>query len=73
MTFDFSSPHQSHSEVKDVNGRVQGEYSYYDKEGKLHFVQYEAGPGIGYRVVNTNDGQPTQNAGKPFGVNSECS
>jgi Insect cuticle protein len=56
--------------VKDVNGRVQGEYSYYDKEGKLHFVQYEAGPGIGYRVVNTNDGKPTQTAGKPFAVNS---
>jgi len=56
--------------VKDVFGRVQGEYSYYDNEGKMHFVQYEAGPGIGYRVINTNDGQPTP-TGKPFPVNSE--
>ncbi|XP_065341469.1 uncharacterized protein LOC135940489 [Cloeon dipterum] len=57
--FKLSSPHQSRSENKDVFGKVQGEYKFYDQEGKLHFVQYEAGPEIGYRVINTNDGKPT--------------
>ncbi|XP_059472178.1 uncharacterized protein LOC132194732 [Neocloeon triangulifer] len=57
--FKLSSPHQSRSENKDVFGRVQGEYKYLDTDGKMHFVQYEAGPDIGYRVLNTNDGKPT--------------
>ncbi|XP_054263252.1 uncharacterized protein LOC128986762 [Macrosteles quadrilineatus] len=37
-------------EEKDNHGRVKGHYGYYDKEGKLQIVNYEADPHSGFKA-----------------------
>ncbi|XP_050539672.1 uncharacterized protein LOC126904581 [Daktulosphaira vitifoliae] len=52
--FTASGPDQRRSEVSDSNGRVQGSYTYVDDKGVQRTVQYVAGSGIGYRVINNS-------------------
>ncbi|KAF4521828.1 hypothetical protein B566_EDAN012485 [Ephemera danica] len=51
-----SSPAQRRTERKDSLGRVLGEYSFIDDRGARHRVQYEAGPGIGFRITSRDGG-----------------
>ncbi|RZF40319.1 hypothetical protein LSTR_LSTR006928 [Laodelphax striatellus] len=47
-------------EERDKHGHVKGHYGYYDKDGKLQVVNYEADPETGFKA-NPVDMSPDQN------------
>lgn len=44
----FRHNRQFRFEEKDNHGHVKGHYGYYDKDGKLQMVNYEADPHHGF-------------------------
>lgn len=75
--FIASGPDQRRSESIGPDGITRGSYSYLDDKGVQRTVQYIAGAGIGYRVVQTTTGAGTHNLLRPaapqFGVFSQQS
>nr|XP_018904532.1 PREDICTED: uncharacterized protein LOC109035379 [Bemisia tabaci] len=59
--FVSTGPDQKRTEISDASGRVRGSYTYIDDKGVQRTVDYIAGPGIGYKIVNkgTNPVFPT--------------
>jgi len=43
------------NEVADVDGYRVGQYSYIDSNGEKKTVKYEAGPGIGFRIISADN------------------
>lgn len=70
--FIASGPDQRRSESTDADGITRGSYSYLDDKGIQRTVQYIAGAGIGYRVVQSTTGIGTHLAPRPaipeFGI-----
>lgn len=54
-----SSPDQRRSEATGPDGITRGSYSYLDDEGVQRTVQYIAGAGIGYKVIQSTVGPGT--------------
>lgn len=63
--FIASGPDQRRSESTDAEGITRGSYSYLDDKGTQRTVQYIAGAGIGYRVVQSTTGVGTHLAPRP--------
>lgn len=42
-------------EEKDKSGIVKGHYGYYDKQGKLQVVNYDAHPHEGFHAESSSD------------------
>lgn len=72
IRFIAAGPDQRRSESVGPDGITRGSYSYLDDKGIQRTVQYIAGAGIGYRVVQTITGSGTHNLPRPtapqFGV-----
>ncbi|XP_055687446.1 uncharacterized protein LOC129792415 [Lutzomyia longipalpis] len=70
--FISSGPDQRRSESSGPDGIVRGSYSYLDDKGVQRTVQYIAGAGIGYKIVQSTTGPGTHNLPRPaipeFGV-----
>lgn len=70
--FITSGPDQRRSESTGPDGITRGSYSYLDDKGIQRTVQYIAGPGIGYRVVQSTTGPGTHLLPRPavpeFGI-----
>ncbi|XP_058123902.1 uncharacterized protein LOC131281614 [Anopheles ziemanni] len=63
-------PDQRRSETTGPDGVTRGSYSYLDDKGVQRTVQYIAGAGIGYKVVQSTVGAGTHRLPQPnFGVN----
>ncbi|GAB0100339.1 uncharacterized protein DMENIID0001_163650 [Sergentomyia squamirostris] len=63
--FISSGPDQRRSESSGPDGIVRGSYSYLDDKGVQRTVQYIAGAGIGYRIVQSTTGPGTHNLPRP--------
>ncbi|XP_055911908.1 uncharacterized protein LOC129945949 [Eupeodes corollae] len=59
--FIAAAPDHRRSEVSGPDGIVRGSYSYLDDKGVQRTVEYEAGAGIGYRIVKNSIGPGTHN------------
>lgn len=72
--FIASGPDQRRSESTGADGITRGSYSYLDDKGVQRTVQYIAGAGIGYRVVQSTTGVGTHLSPRPaipeFGIAS---
>lgn len=70
--FITSGPDQRRSESTGPDGITRGSYSYLDDKGTQRTIQYIAGPGIGYRVVQSTTGPGTHLLPRPavpeFGI-----
>lgn len=70
--FITSGPDQRRSESTGPDGITRGSYSYLDDKGIQRTIQYIAGPGIGYRVVQSTTGPGTHLIPRPavpeFGI-----
>lgn len=75
--FIASGPDQRRSESTGADGITRGSYSYLDDKGVQRTVQYIAGAGIGYRVVQSTTGVGTHLSPQPaipeFGIASSQS
>lgn len=56
-----AGPDHRRAESRDPNGLVRGTYSFLDDKGVQRTVEYIAGAGIGYRVVQNSVGPGTHN------------
>lgn len=63
--FITSGPDQRRSESTGPDGITRGSYSYLDDKGIQRTIQYIAGPGIGYRVVQSTTGPGTHLLPRP--------
>lgn len=63
--FITSGPDQRRSESTGADGITRGSYSYLDDKNVQRTVQYIAGPGIGYRVVQSTIGPGTHLLPRP--------
>lgn len=63
--FITSGPDQRRSESTGPDGVTRGSYSYLDDKGVQRTIQYIAGPGIGYRVVQSTTGPGTHLLPRP--------
>ncbi|XP_055847051.1 uncharacterized protein LOC129912706 [Episyrphus balteatus] len=55
--FIAAAPDHRRSEVSGPDGIVRGSYSYLDDKGTQRTVEYEAGAGIGYRIIKNSIGR----------------
>ncbi|ETN64936.1 hypothetical protein AND_003298 [Anopheles darlingi] len=63
-------PDQRRAETTGPDGVTRGSYSYLDDKGVQRTVQYIAGAGIGYKVVQSTVGAGTHRLPQPnFGIN----
>lgn len=73
--FIASGPDQRRSESTGADGITRGSYSYLDDKGVQRTVQYIAGAGIGYRIVQSTTGVNTHLAPRPaipeFGISPQ--
>ncbi|CAD7083002.1 unnamed protein product [Hermetia illucens] len=63
--FILSAPDHRRSESSGPDGVVRGSYSFLDDKGTQRTVQYIAGAGIGYRVVQSTTGAGSHLAPRP--------
>ncbi|XP_059613837.1 uncharacterized protein LOC132259982 [Phlebotomus argentipes] len=63
--FISSGPDQRRSESTGPDGIVRGSYSYLDDKGVQRTVQYIAGAGIGYKIIQSTTGPGTHNLPRP--------
>lgn len=73
--FIASGPDQRRSESTDADGITRGSYSYLDDKGIQRTVQYIAGAGIGYRIVQSTTGPGSHLVPRPaipeFGLTAQ--